>query len=248
MNWLAKVVSPPGSRGAAERLQGTSGHARESSHGQGTLAVAGARAEVRQSNGLKEFLWLLEDVKGGRLLDLGAASQATVNFFVQRGFRRVSAEDLLGGWSEFTLRAGSRPEEACVPEAADPAARAAWHAERAARFLEGALRYSAEEFDGILAWDIFELLEEELLTQVVSRLYSLLRPGGALLAIFHAQPPESGQRFRVVEGGIETLGAPRVAFPRRHFQNREILNLFAGYRSSKTFVGRDQLREGLILK
>jgi hypothetical protein len=34
----------------------------------------------------------------------------------------------------------------------------------------------------------------------------------------------------------------------RTFQNREILNLFSRFRSAKTFVGRDQVREGLFIK
>ena len=32
------------------------------------------------------------------------------------------------------------------------------------------------------------------------------------------------------------------------YQNREISNLFSRFRSSKMFVGRDQLREGLFSK
>jgi hypothetical protein len=34
----------------------------------------------------------------------------------------------------------------------------------------------------------------------------------------------------------------------RVFQNREILDIFGKFRSSKTFVGRDQVREALLLK
>jgi hypothetical protein len=38
-------------------------------------------------------------------------------------------------------------------------------------------------------------------------------------------------------------------FPHLHvYQNREILNLFGRFHSSKTFVGRDQIREGLFIK
>jgi hypothetical protein len=32
------------------------------------------------------------------------------------------------------------------------------------------------------------------------------------------------------------------------FQNREILDIFSEFRTSKTFVGRDQVREALFLK
>jgi hypothetical protein len=246
VNWLAKVVSPSQSRTVAPRFSPTSASSRASALPPASGNAPSASHSVRQSNGLKEFLRLLEEVKEGRLLDLGAASQATVSFFIQRGFRRVSAEDLLGGWREFELIQGSGSGTA--PDATDPVVRAAWHSERATRFLDSALQYPQDEFHGILAWDIFEYLEDELLTRVLSRLYSLLRPGGVLLAIFHSRPPESSHNYRIVDGGVEMLDAPRVQFACRAFQNREVLNLFSEYRSSKTFVGRDQLREALILK
>src|SRR5580658_4417129 len=65
-------------------------------------AVATTSANVRISNGLKEFLWLLSDSKQGRILDLGQVSQATLTFFIEKGFR-VSTEDLLRAWKEFLV-------------------------------------------------------------------------------------------------------------------------------------------------
>src|ERR1700685_3531021 len=55
---------------------------------------------TRVSNGLKEFLWNLDGLGRGTLLDLGPAWQTTLNFFIERGFR-VSSEDVLRGWREF---------------------------------------------------------------------------------------------------------------------------------------------------
>ena len=51
-------------------------------------------SNVRISNGLKEFLWLISDVRNGRILDLGQVSQATLTFFIEKGYR-VSTEDFL---------------------------------------------------------------------------------------------------------------------------------------------------------
>jgi len=42
--------------------------------------------------------------------------------------------------------------------------------------------------------------------------------------------------------------APAPARCTRVFQNREILQLFGQFRSAKTYVGRDQIREGLFVK
>src|SRR5207245_6615716 len=49
---------------------------------------------VRLSNGLKEFLWHLNGIGNGSVLDLGPVWQTTVSFFVERGFK-VYTEDLL---------------------------------------------------------------------------------------------------------------------------------------------------------
>src|SRR5262245_27213819 len=49
---------------------------------------------TRISNGLKEFLWNLDGLGRGTLLDLGPAWQTTLSFFIERGFR-VSSEDFL---------------------------------------------------------------------------------------------------------------------------------------------------------
>jgi len=46
----------------------------------------------------------------------------------------------------------------------------------------------------------------------------------------------------------ELIAAPTLAVHSHVFQNREILSLFSEFRSSKTFVGRDQVREALFLK
>src|SRR6266567_69999 len=54
----------------------------------------------RVSNGLKEFLWNLDGLGRGTLLDLGPAWQPTLNFFIERGFS-VTSDDLLHSWKDF---------------------------------------------------------------------------------------------------------------------------------------------------
>src|SRR5690242_6801539 len=64
-------------------------------------AVSGAvQKSGRQSNGLKEFLWQLEGIGHGHLLDLGPARQTTITFFIERGYK-VYTEDLLATWKNF---------------------------------------------------------------------------------------------------------------------------------------------------
>jgi hypothetical protein len=207
------------------------------------VAPAAPGAHLRVSNGLKDFLWLLSDVEHGHLLDLGPVTQATVSFFTEKGFK-VYAEDLLRSWKTHLNEEEERMRRAPAgTEAAmDPAS-------QAEAFLDVNLTYPEETFHAILAWDVFDYLEGELLPRAATRLYSLLRPGGVLLAVFHSKMPEQFHRYRVVDAqSLELVPALAPMPPRRALQNRELLNLFSAFRSSKTFVGRDQLREGLFTK
>jgi hypothetical protein len=197
----------------------------------------------RVSNGLKDFLWLLSDIENGRLLDLGSVSQATLNFFIERGFR-VTTDDFVRSWQVFR---NEEDENRRVEEQSDfyepPSPE-----QIAQRFLDHSLQYPEEEFNAVLLWDIFDHLNSELLPRIADRLYDIMKPGGAVLAIFHSKP-ERAYRYRIVDNQtIETIPIGPVAPHDRAFQNREILNLFGRFRSAKTFVGRDQLREGLFIR
>lgn len=200
-------------------------------------------ANTRVSNGLKEFLWLLEDVRPARILDLGPVWQATVTFLIEKGYR-VSTEDLLRAWKEFLTAEEERLRQAAVGEAGVVS-----QVVFAERFLEGALQYPEESIHGVLAWDLFDYFDPELTARMMERLFTMLHPGGAVLAMFHSRPVERFHRYRLVDSQtVEFLSAPTLAVHARVFQNREILDLFDKFRSSKTFVSRDQVREGLFIK
>jgi len=210
----------------------------------GPTTAGNSAANHRASNGLKEFLWLIGDVRHGRVLDLGPVWQSTINFFTEKEFR-ISTEDLLRAWKEFLGTEEERMRRTPVGEQSEKISQALL----AEKFLEGALQYSDESYHGVLAWDLFDYFDAELLPRVMERLYAMLAPGGAVLALFHSKTAERFHRYRIVDNQtVETLSAPTLAVHSRIFQNREILDLFGKFRSSKTFVGRDQLREGLFLK
>jgi len=208
-------------------------------------AAAGfAPTSSRQSNGLKEFLWQLDGIGHGHLLDLGPARQTTITFFIERNFK-VYTEDLLATWKNFLdeddLRVKKLPADAdrseFMPEA------------RASRFLETTLLYPLDTFDAVLMWDMLDYLDTNLMIRLAARITSLLRAGGVVFAMFHARKPTLFHRYRVLDGqNLELLPASCPFQPQRVFQNREISNLFCRYRTSKVFVGRDQIREGLFVK
>jgi hypothetical protein len=239
-----------GARAEIPRTVASSGRPR--SNGPAPVAAVGAtrapelRESNRVSNGLKEFLWNLDGLGRGTLLDLGPAWQTTLSFFIERGFR-VSSEDMLRAWKDFLVE-----EEGKLREAAG---RAAQHnldvtpSARAARFLEANLQYPNASFDAVLLWDLLDYLEPLVAKQMVANLTELLRPGGVVFAMFHSKKPEGFQRYRVVDANtLQVISSPVLCPAQRVYQNREIQDLFSRYRTVKSFVGRDQLRESLFIK
>jgi hypothetical protein len=213
-------------------------------HAPGGASATAEENSARFSNGLKEFLWQIGDIGRGNLLDLGAVSQTTLNYFIERNFK-VYTEDLLAAWGAFLeldfAHAHSLPPEAERPDTS-PAA-------QASRFLASNLRYPADSFDAILLWDVLDYMDREAANQFLLRLTSLTRDGGAVLAIFHTRPPEQFQRYRVLDAhNLELVSVPTLVRPRHVYQNREIQELFEKFRTQKTFVSRDQLREGVFVK
>jgi len=198
----------------------------------------------RFSNGLKEFLWQLEDIGRGNLLDLGQVSQNTLNFFIERNFK-VYTEDVLVAWRDFLRTEEDRTRQ--VPaggEAGDNSAGA-----RAERFLTSNLDHPKDSFDAVLLWDVLDYLDRETVIRLMERLSTLVRDAGAILAIFHTRMPEQFYRYRVLDAvNLDPVQVPAIVPPQHIYQNREIQDLFIRFRTSKTFVARDQLREIVFAK
>jgi len=220
-------------------------------HGTGASipAIGAPRApemqpSTRVSNGLKEFLWNLDGLGRGTLLDLGPAWQTTLTFFIERGFR-VTSDDLLRSWKDFLNEEEVRLRNAATSsDTVDLTA-----AGRAVRFLQDNLKYPQSSFDAVLLWDILDYIEPTVAKQAVACITEILRPGGIVFAMFHAKKPEGFHRYRVADSNtLQVISAAQLCPAQRVYQNREIQELFARFRSTKSFVGRDQLRETLFVK
>ncbi|MDQ1405274.1 MAG: hypothetical protein QOG55_903 [Acidobacteriaceae bacterium] len=229
--------SSPSSKSASAAPPGASAGSPSSSR-------APEQAATRVSNGLKEFLWNLEGLGRGTLLDLGAAWQTTLNFFIERNFR-VSTEDVLRGWKDFLDEDEARLRE-------DPTARETLDTTpegRASRFLRSNMQYKPASFDAVLLWDALDYLDPAMTRQTVASITELLRPAGIVLAMFHSKKPEAFQRYRVADSNTLQVVPARSLTPfYKVYQNREIQDLFSQFRTTKSFVGRDQLRENLFIK
>lgn len=185
----------------------------------------------RASLGLEQFLPAVTETEHAAVCDLGCVWQATVSVFTGAGCK-LYTEDLFKTLHQ--ARSEARVEASSLTE----------------RFFAGGLQYPEETFRGVLAWDLFDYLPEELVEPLAARLHALLEPGGVFLGLFHNRA--EGVRFlryRVLDS--RTLELVPGALPlrvERAYPNRALLNLFGAFRSSRTFVGRDNLRELLLVK
>jgi len=194
----------------------------------------GLTAEVRAlrtSLGLEQLAETLDETSHPAVLDLGRVWHSTVNFFTGRGCKLYS-EDLFQSLHQAIIE--THKDSPPLRE----------------RFLASVLQYPEESVRGILAWDLFDYLPEELVQPVAERLWWLVEPGGVFLGLFHnSTGGVEHTRYRVVDA--RTLELLPGSFPlrlQRTMANRAVLNLFERAHSSRTFVGRDNLREFLVVK
>lgn len=198
--------------------------------------VAAGRSGVllRPSKGLREFCGAIRSPEGLQILDLGAASQANVNFLTGLG-HRLCTEDLYRCLELFSARS---------MVSADPAL-------EIEQFFRENLRYEKALFDGVLCWDLFDFLPDALVKPLVEKLFELVKPGGHLLTFFHSgQPGELIPvcQYRICSPEQLQINERAPGKLRRAINNRGIESLFQNYASLKFFLTKDRLREVVIVR
>ncbi|HEX7285583.1 MAG TPA: class I SAM-dependent methyltransferase [Candidatus Angelobacter sp.] len=170
-----------------------------------------------------------------RILDLGPTSPANIAFLTGMGLH-VYNEDVLHAARDPQYRSHNEDgsEGMDLP-----------------RFFRENLDYPQGKFDAILAWDVLDYLPEALVGPLVERLAYVLRSHGALLAFFHTKDAGADlpyHRYRLIQADTVELD-PRQGFRlQRIFQNRHIENMFKDFASRKFFLGRDNLREVILVR
>jgi SAM-dependent methyltransferase len=209
---------------------------------------------TRRSSGLSELARVWASETPLCVLDLGSTSPTNITFFTERG-HKIYSEDLLAASTEPTLVTKDEQGNIVLDS----------HT-----FLAENLLYPAAHFDVILCWNLPDYLDESLVRPVMGRLWSVLKPGGMLLAFFHtkdAGPDSPCCRFHIVDK--DTLEMQRVVMRRearraptgeihtvtvdgfrlqRVFNNRHIESLFREFASIKFFLARDNVREVLVVR
>jgi len=223
----------------------------------GASEAKAAEAEqklTRRSSGMGELSRVWESDTPLCVLDLGSTSPTNIRHFTERG-HRIYSEDLLVASTEPSLV--TKDEEGKVVL-------------DSRKFLADNLVYPAAHFDVVLCWNLPDYLDESLVRPVMGRLWSVLKPGGMLLAFFHtkdAGPDSPCYRFHIV--GKDVLEMQRIVLRRearrgptgaihtaitdgfrlqRVFNNRHIETLFRDFASIKFFLARDNVREVLVVR
>jgi len=223
------------------------------SSGPETIPSQGSQKLTRRSSGLGELSRSWDSAENLCILDLGSTSPTNIRHFTGNG-HRIYSEDL--------LTASTDPELATKDELGNPTL-------DTRKFLAENLVYPAAHFDVVLCWNLPDYLAEDLVKPVVGRLWSVLKPGGMLLAFFHtrdAGPDSPCHRYHIV--GSDTLEMQKIVLRReaprskgsaqhtlvdgfklqRVFNNRHIENLFRDFASIKFFLARDNIREVLVVR
>ena len=224
------------------------------SSGPETIPAQGSQKLIRRSSGLGELSRSWESAENLCVLDLGSTSPTNIRHFTERG-HRIYSEDLLTASTDPELLTKDEQGAAILDSR---------------KFLADNLVYPAAHFDVVLCWNLSDYLDESLVKPVVGRLWSVLKPGGMLLAFFHtrdAGPDSPCHRFHIV--GTDTLEMQKIELRRearrgptgavhtaisdgfqlqRVFNNRHIETLFRDFASIKFFLARDNVREVLVIR
>jgi SAM-dependent methyltransferase len=204
---------------------------------------------TRRSSGMGEISRLLNSSSENTLcvLDLGSTSPSNIRFFTGRGHKNYS-EDLLRSALDPTLRIQDSAGNSVLDSK---------------KFLEENLVYENAQFDIVLCWNLPDYMEESLVKPTIDRLWSVLKPGGLLLAFFHtrdAGPDSICYRYHVTATDMLEMQEVKFAAPgrpasdkrsprlQRVFNNRHIENLFRDFASIKFFLARDAIREVLVVR
>jgi SAM-dependent methyltransferase len=213
-----------------------------------------AQKLTRRSSGLGELSRLWDSDTPLCVLDLGSTSPANIRFFTERS-HKIYSEDLLVASTEAHLVTKDEQGNVVLDSR---------------RFLADNLQYPAAHFDVVLCWNLPDYLDESLVRPVMGRLWSVLKPGGMLLAFFHtkdAGPDSPCYRFHILDKDVLEMqrivlrrearrgptGALHTAIGegfrlQRVFNNRHIETLFRDFASIKFFLARDNVREVLVVR
>jgi predicted SAM-dependent methyltransferase len=181
------------------------------------------------SKAFPKFLSALNSRPSPVLLDFGPVIGTNVEFFGDRLGCKLFIEDIIGDIDRHT-RAGTLD---ALPKA-----------------FETRFRHADASVDGILCWDVFDFLDKHAAPALARQVIRMLRPGGAVLALFtvaNKQEHASFTKYEIVdEANLRHRQHAGVGGVKKVLQNRDIIRMFEGLAVSDSFLLKSNTREMLL--
>ncbi len=194
---------------------------------------AGSDAPAQSTKALAKFISSLHARTQPILMDLGPVVGSNLTFFGEQLGCKIFVENLFKDIDKYA-RDGKVDE---LPA-----------------FFEQRFPQADASFDGILCWDAFDYLDKKTGPVVARHLARLLKPEGALLALFNATEPRETDkatytRFVVVDPtNLQYRHYPATQRRGRALQNRDIQRMFEPLRITEQFLMKTNVREVLFRK
>jgi hypothetical protein len=179
----------------------------------------------------------LKEEPGLCLIDTGYTSPSNINYLTGLGHSLFLA-DLVHDACTANWKTGKEDEDG------NPI----WNVQG---FLEQSLNFGARTFDVVLLWTALDYLPEPLVKPVVEHLYSVMNPGGQVLALFHTRTKGEETvhcRFHVTEGDDIDVQLAQPFPIQRAFTNRSIQTLFSGWSGHRQFLAKDSVSEVIMTR
>ena len=200
-------------------------------------AVVSGQRINRRSTGFNEFIRAISRGDGLKILDLGSTSAANITFMTGLGHGFHQADVLQAASDKSLVIPSTNGDEGATFDVE--------------RFLRENLNFEREQFDAVMFWDLADFLPDPLVKPLIERIHVAMKPGGTLLAFFHtkdAGPDAPFYRYNIATKDTLELQPVRGFRLQRVFSNRQVENLFREYTSIKFFLGRDNIREMLVIR
>lgn len=189
----------------------------------------------RRSTGFHEFTKAILKPEGQTVLDLGPTSPDNIGYITQLG-HRVYNDDVVSASHDSSLTRKNDEGQVILD---------------VERFLAENLTQEPETFDAVLLWDVCDYLPEPLVKPVIDRIHRVTKPKGLLLGFFHTRDAGADapyHRYHMQDPQTLELQQGPAFKLQRVFNNRHIENLFHDYASIKFFLGKDNIREVLVVR
>jgi SAM-dependent methyltransferase len=195
----------------------------------------------RHSSGWGQLLGRMRGEESLRVLDIGPTSSTNINFITELGHSIYLAN---------LVEDAARSEWLVANEDGEGT-----HFD-VDRFLAAHLDFSGRNFDVVLFWDTADYLPVGLLVPALERIHSVMAPGGELLAMFHSPTDANApgvaktdfHRYHLTNTNVVEVQRAGEYPMLATYTNRQIERLFELYQGFHFFLGKDNVREVVVVR